>query len=79
MCYGVLSDIKEKKDNKEDTVIEDRLPVFKGNKVTCTFEFFNPYLDKSIDDGMSFNTAVSKFFPSFKASNVSLDVQGTSS
>ena len=66
--------------NDKDHVGDDRLPfIKKGGTRICDVTFVNPWLDKALADG----TITEKFYynhsPSYTATGVTIDVQGTSS
>ena len=57
----------------------ENLPYKKGNNRACTIEFVNPCLDKALKDGIIDEWTYYTHAPSFKANNVDINVQGTSS
>lgn len=57
----------------------ENLPYKKGNNRACTIEFVNPSLDKALADGTIDEWFYYTHSPSFKADNVDINVQGTSS
>lgn len=69
-----------KTENQNKTILQSgRLPVFKGDTTICNFKFYNPSLDRAIKNQTLTFEQSKQYFPSFTASGVELDVQGTSS
>lgn len=58
---------------------EDKLPFVKGGKKFLNVEFVNPSLDKAYNDGLISDEEYLCGAPSFYATNIEFDVQGTSS
>ena len=57
----------------------EKLPYFKGDGCKVDIEFVNPSLDKALEDGEIDEWFYYTHSPSFKATDVDIDVQGTSS
>ena len=59
---------------------DDRLPyIKKGGTRICDITFVNPWLDKALEDGMITEQFYYNHSPSYTATGVTIDVQGTSS
>ncbi len=59
--------------------IGEKLPFFKGDKVKVDITFINPPLDRAFENGEIDEWYYYTHCPSFKATGVNIDVQGTSS
>ena len=57
----------------------EKLPFFKGDKVKVDVTFINPALDRALENGDIDEWYYYTHCPSFKATAVDIDVQGTSS
>lgn len=57
----------------------EKLPFFKGDKCKVDIEFVNPCLDEALENGEIDEWFYYTHSPSFKATSVDIDVQGTSS
>ena len=84
MPYAVIEisdNINQTKDPNDVTHAkeDDRLPFEKGKNRYCTFTFKNPTLDRLYDLGEVSDDVYLKSSPSFIASGVDINVQGTSS
>jgi hypothetical protein len=58
---------------------DELLPWKKGNNRMCSIEFVNPLLDKALEDGTIDEWTYYTHSPSYTATNVDINVQGTSS
>lgn len=77
MCYAVIT-IEE--NIKDDDISSGRLPVYKGDKKKCSIDFYNPTLDRALSSGKIESFTDAKWYvPSFQATGVEINVQGTSS
>ena len=66
--------------NDKDHTGDDRLPfIKKGGTRICDITFVNPWLDKALADGTITEEFYYNHSPSYTATGVTIDVQGTSS